>query len=115
MKIIVDGKRYGVTMEKNTLSESIAAMCPMTLDMNRSGGHEYYAALTGSVKTAGASQTSQVKRSGVYYFAAWNAFSLVFQDASIEPYSVHIIGQADSALADVLDNAQAKLKITIEE
>ena len=32
-EIIIDD--FSVTMEKNTLSESIAAMCPMTLDMNR--------------------------------------------------------------------------------
>ena len=90
-------------------------MCPVTLEMSRSGDHEYYAALPQKAKTDGAAETSLVRRGGVYYFAAWNAFSLEFTDENIAPYQVFVIGQAEEILSEVLKQAGNKLKATIEE
>ena len=115
MKITVDGKSYGVTLAQNALGESIAAMCPMKLMLSRSGEHEYYAALPGKAQTKGAAETSKVKRGGVYYFAAWNAFSLEFTDEDIEPYKVFEVGQMEEKLAALLETAGAKLTIAVEE
>ena len=115
MKITVDGKSYGVTLAQNALGESIAAMCPMTLTLSRSGNHEYYAALPDKAQTKGAEETSQVKRGGVYYFAAWNAFSLEFIDKDITPYKVFTVGQMEEKLAALLEAAGEKLTITVEE
>ena len=115
MKITVDGKNYGVTIEENALAKSIASMCPMKLTLSRSGEHEYYAALPGKAQTAGAVETSNVKRGGVYYFAAWNAFSLEFTDEDIAPYKVFAVGQMEEELAALLETAVAKLTITVEE
>ena len=115
MKITVDGKSYGVTLAQNALGESIAAMCPMKLMLSRSGEHEYYAALPGKAQTKGAAETSKVKRGGVYYFAAWNAFSLEFTDEDITPYKVFEVGQMEEELAALLETAGAKLTITVEE
>ena len=115
MKITIDGKHYGIALEKTALAESIAAMCPITLNMSRSGSHEYYAPLPQRAKTDGAPATSQVKRGGVYYFAPWNAFSLVFADMEIAPYKVSIVGQAEEALAASLEQTGGQLNITIEE
>ena len=115
MKIIVDGKRYSVTLEQNALGESVAAMCPMKLTLSRSGDHEYYAALPNKAQTKGAVETSNVKRGGVYYFAAWNAFSLEFTDEDIAPYKVFVVGQMEKELATMLETAGAKLNITLEE
>ena len=115
MKIIVDGKSYGVTLEQNALSQSVAAMCPMKLTFSRSGNHEYYAALPNKAQTKGAVETSNVKRGGVYYFAAWNAFSLEFTDEDIAPYKVFGVGQMEEELVAVLETAGAKLNFTLEE
>lgn len=115
MKITVDGKSYGVTLVQNALGESIAAMCPMKLTLSRSGEHEYYAALPSKAQTTGAAETSKVKRGGVYYFAAWNAFSLEFTDEDIAPYKVFKVGQMEEELAALLETAGAKLTITVEE
>ena len=115
MKITVDDKRYSVTLEQNALSESIAAMCPMKLTLSRSGEHEYYATLPNKAQTTSAAETSKVKRGGVYYFAAWNAFSLEFTDEDIAPYKVFKVGQMEEELAALLGMAGAKLTITVEE
>ena len=50
MRIVVDGKSYGVTLEQNALGESVTAMCPMKLTLSRSGEHKYYAALPNKAK-----------------------------------------------------------------
>ena len=115
MKITVGDKRYSVTLEQNTLSESIAAMCPMKLTLSRSGEHEYYAALPDKAQTTGATETSRVKRGGVYYFAAWNAFSLEFTDEDIAPYKVFTVGTMEEGLTSLLETAGAKLTVTVEE
>ena len=115
MRIVVDGRSYGVTLEQNALGESVTAMCPMKLTLSRSGEHEYYAALPGKAQTKGAADTSNVKRGGIYYFAAWNAFSLEFTDEDITPYKVFVVGQMEKELAAMLETAGAKLNITLEE
>lgn len=115
MKITIDGKSYGVTLAKKALGESIAAMCPLKLTLSRSGEHEYYAALPGKARTKGAEETSQVKRGGVYFFAAWNAFSLEFTDEDITPYKVFTVGQMEGKLASLLETAGEKLTIIVEE
>lgn len=99
---VLDGNEYSIELENNTLAGKIASLCPLKLDMRRSCAHEYYGTLPEITDPGEAKQTSAVRAGGVYYFDAWNAFSLVFQDADIRPYSVHKVGQAEPALADAL-------------
>lgn len=114
MRAVLDGKEYAITLEENSLAKEIAVLCPMELQMNRSGEHEYYGSLSQAVDVKQACQTSSVKAGGVYYFAAWKAFSLVFRDADIRPYSVHIVGTADESLIEALAQAGRSFNICIE-
>lgn len=114
MKVILDGREYAISLEDNTLTKEIAALCPMELSMSRSGGYEYYGTLIGSVDAKQARQTSVVQAGGVYYFAAWDAFSLVFRAADIRPYSVHIVGQAEDSLTEALAQAGRSVSIRLE-
>ena len=115
MKVILDGREYAISLEDNTLTKEIAALCPMELSMSRSGGHEYYGTLSGKLDAKQARQTSVVQAGGVYYFAAWNAFSLVFRAADIPPYSVHIVGQAEDSLTEALLNTGRSIAVRFEE
>lgn len=115
MKAIFDGKEYAITLEDNALAKEIAALCPVELSMSRSGGHEYYGTLSGKLDAKQAKETATVQAGGVYYFAAWNAFSLVFRDADIRPYSVHIVGQAEDSLTEALTNAGRSITVLFEE
>lgn len=114
MKVILDGKEYVISLEDNALAKEIAALCPVELSMSRSGGHEYYGTLTGIADASQAGQTSSVRAGGVYYFSAWNAFSLVFRDMDIHPYSVHILGHAEESLVEVLSRAERNIIIRLE-
>ena len=43
MKAILDGQEYPINLAESALSQEIVGLCPMELNMERSGGHEYYA------------------------------------------------------------------------
>ena len=43
MKAILDGQEYPINLAESVLTKEIAGLCPMELNMERSGGHEYYA------------------------------------------------------------------------
>ena len=114
MKLTINGQSYTVELEHNALGESVRAMCPVTLDMSRSGEHEYYAALPKKAATRGVAETAHVKRDCAYYFAAWNALALVFRDTEITPYKVHFVGRADG-ISELLEKAGSVLRVTLEE
>ena len=113
MKLTIDGQSLSVELEDNALGESVRAMCPVTLDMSRSGGHEYYAALPKKAAICGAAESAHVKRNCVYYFAAWNALALVFRDTEIAPYKVHLVGRADG-ISELLEKAGETLRVSLE-
>lgn len=114
MKAILDGQDYPINLAESTLSKEIANLCPMELTMERSGGHEYYARLPKTVKLHNAKSTSIVYRGGVYYFDAWNALALVFEDADICPYSVHVVGEMEGNLPQILKEAKNRIQIRFD-
>ena len=114
MKLTIDGQSFSVELENNALGESVRAMCPVTLDMSRSGEREYYAAAPKKAAIRGAAETAHVKRDCVYYFAAWNALALAFRDAEIAPYKVHFVGRAEG-ISELLEHAGGALRVTLEE
>lgn len=115
MKLKINGKVYSLQEESSALSSGILKSVPLRLTLARSGNHEYYGSLPAKVVTDDARQTSHVEAGGVYYFKAWNAFSLNFRDMDISPYQVHVIGKAEDALASVLEHAGSSLEVEITE
>ena len=113
MKLTINQQTFSVELENNALGKRIRAMCPLTLELARSGDHEYYAALPKKADTRSAAETDHVKRDGVYYFAAWNALALVFRDTDIAPWSVHLVGHADG-ISELLENAGGTVRMILE-
>jgi hypothetical protein len=54
-----------------------------------------------------------VEAGGVYYFRAWNAFSLNFRETDISPYKVYVIGKTDIQAAAELEKAGRSLTADI--
>ena len=115
MKLIIGGKVYTVQEERNALSKGILKSAPLHLTLSRSGDHEYYGSLPAKAVTADARQTSHVEAGGVYYFKAWNAFSLNFRDMDISPYQVYVIGKAEESLVHALEREGSTLEVEITE
>ena len=113
MKAIINDTVYSVILVDNALGSSFTAMIPLEIELSRSGGHEYYAALPKELNTDGARHVSKVKSNGVYYFKAWNALSLNFKDMDISPYEVHELGTIEGA-EEILENSGSKLIVKFE-
>ena len=115
MKLKIGGSIYEVQEEKSSLSDAVSALAPVSLTLSRSADHEYYGQLPENVDIKGARQTSHVEAGGIYYFQAWNAFSLNFREMDISPYKVYVIGKTDALTAAELEKADRSLTVDILE
>ena len=113
MKLKIGGSIYEVQEEKSALSDAVSALTPLSLTLSRSADHEYYGQLPKSVDVNGARQTSHVEAGCIYYFQAWNAFSLNFREMDISPYKVYVIGKTDARTAAELEKADRSLTVDI--
>ena len=112
MKLKIGSSIYKVQEEKSALSDAVSALAPVSLTLSRSADHEYYGQLSKNVDVNGARQTSHVEAGGIYYFQAWNAFSLNFREMDISPYKVYVIGKTDAQAAE-LEKAGRSLTVDI--
>ena len=113
MKIQINGTDYVVQTEDNETVTDIVAHLPMSMELVRYAGHEYYVTLPFTPREA-AAQTSKLGVGHVYYWGGGNAFVINFAEYDIAPYhSVHIGKIVDAAAVDVLGNASGKVAITV--
>lgn len=113
MKLELNNIIYEIQTEDSTLTREIQNLLPVTLTLTRSADHEYYSSLPQKAGTDGARLTSRVEAGGVYYFQAWNAFSLNFRDMDISPYQVHYVGKAGKDLAAALEASGRTITVTV--
>lgn len=73
MTIKVNETEYEVVLDHNETVKNIVENMPLTLDMVRYAGHEFYSELpfTPAFDQEG---TSEIKAGHVYYWDGWNAF-----------------------------------------
>ncbi len=113
MKLEFNNSIYEIQAEDSKLTCDIQHLLPVTLTLTRSADHEYYGSLPQKAGTDGARLTSRVEEGGVYYFQAWNAFSLNFRDMDISPYQVHYVGKAGKELAAALEASGRTITVTV--
>ena len=92
MELKLDGKSYTVKLNENKTVRDILDMLPLTLHLQRRGGHEYYDALPEKPEIAGVPMTSNAHAKGIYYYDGWTAFTVLFGGANISPFRVVHIG-----------------------
>lgn len=92
MKLMIDGKTYTIKLNENKTVRGILDMLPLTLHLQRHGGHEYYDALPKKPEIAGVPMTSNAHAKGIYYYDGWTAFTVLFGGANISPFRVVHIG-----------------------
>lgn len=112
--ITIDGTIYHAVLQENPIAETVAAMCPFTVNCTRSGEHEYYSALPKKAAAKGSPSTTNGHRNGLYYFEGWNAISLVFKDCDTAPYQINHIGDFEEDVSAALEKAGGTVKVTCE-
>lgn len=94
--INLDGKNYAAELEDNVTVRDILEGLPLSLDIQRYAGHEYYAELPFRPEFA-AERTSHIKAGHLYYWDGWNAFVINYEEYDITPYKVVHLGKINNA------------------
>ena len=115
MKILVDDKEYEIMADQSAICKSLNLMLPMTMQLSRSGEHEYYASLPRELNVTDAESTSHVKSGWLYYFKDWNAFALNFKEMDIAPYKVYVLAEISGGIENALQDAPGTIEIRVLE
>ena len=115
MKIVLNEKDYEIKGSDNEICKSLKTMLPLTMNLSRSGGHEYYTSLPQELDVTGAESTSHVKAGWLYYFKDWNACALNFKEMDIAPYKVYVIGEVSGGIENVLETAPGFIEVQVSE
>ncbi len=105
IQIKTNNKTYTAMLNDNCCVDDILNMLPMELELNRYAGHEYYSSLPEKPTIKGVAMTSDAHAGGLYYFNGWNAFTIVFENAHIDPYKVVHVGDVEKELIAYLASA----------
>lgn len=114
LKLTIKDSLYHAELKESVLARQIASMCPFEADYQRSTECEYYAKLPDNPSVTGDDKTSEVYKNKLYYFAGWNAFSIVFADSNIDPYEIVYLGKFKEDISKQLKNEDSSLHILCE-
>lgn len=114
INLTINGKTYAVKLNDNRTVEYILTMLPLELTLKRYAGHEYYGLLPEKPSIKGVAMTSDVHAGGLYYYDGWNAFTVLYGDAQIDPYKVVHLGDAVDDVISPLKTAGDTVKALIE-
>lgn len=116
MVIKLDGKNYTVKLEDNVTVRDILKKMPLSLNMQRYAGHEYYAELPFRPEFA-AEKTSHIEAGHLYYWDGWNAFVINYEESDISPYKVIQLGIVNNAedLCAYLRKTEENINVDVEK
>ena len=113
MKLQINGSDYIVQTEDNETVADIVAHLPLSLELVRYAGHEYYATLPFTPRES-ATQTSKLGAGYIYYWGGGNAFVVNFVDYDIAPYHSVPIGRiTDMSAVDVLRHSENNVPVMV--
>ena len=92
ISISIEGKNYSAELENNITIREIVKNLPLSLNMSRYAGHEFYSELSFRPEFA-PERTSHILPGHLYYWDGWNAFVINYEDSDISPYKVIHIGR----------------------
>lgn len=114
LRLTIDETVYHAELPDRTLARQIASMCPFEADYQRSAEGEYFTRLPDEVSISGCEKTTIAYKNKLYYFAGWNAFSIVFADCDIAPYEIVYLGDFQEDIANQLKNEGTAVHIICE-
>ena len=114
LKVTISGQVFHVKPVDDPMMAQVAAMCPLELEISRSGNHEYYGRLPRKADDGGSRQTSDAHRNELMYFGGWNCVSLLFEDVNVAPYGLVKLGDFEEDVASVLKKSGDTVSIRIE-
>lgn len=116
IKLTLDGREYTAVFNDNQTVADIIDMMPMELILQRYAGHEYYSELPKKPSVKEVPMTSVAHAGDICYFDGWNAFTVLFGDAYIDPFKVVLVGHVNEdilPLAEAGDMVAAKIEVIL--
>jgi len=117
MKLMIDGIAYTATMLENRVTDVLSFQGPIELQLRRYADQEYYAPLPKPFPISGIPTTSIVHMGGLYCYAGFGVFAILFEDAPLHPYEALHLGDINkdiiSHLAIAGNTVIAKIEIVV--
>ena len=85
-KFTINGNVYHADMIDNPLTREIAKHLPLSANYSRYTEHEYYTRLPFPTSDKNCKKEYETSPNEVWYFAGWNAFTLLFTGGNTYPY-----------------------------
>ena len=114
LKVTISGHVFYVKPVDDPMVAQVAAMCPMELEVSRSGNHEYYGRLPKKADDSKSRQTSEAHKNELMYFEGWNCLSLLFDDVNVAPYKLVKLGDFEEDISSLLKDSGASISKKIE-
>ena len=114
LKVTISGQVFHVKPVDDPMVAQIVAMCPMELEVSRSGNHEYYGRLPKKADDSKSRQISEANKNELMYFGGWNCLSLLFDDVNVAPYKLVKLGDFEEDVASLLRKSAGSISIIIE-
>ena len=114
LKVTISEQVFHVKPVDDSMVAQVAAMCPLELEISRSGNHEYYGRLPKKAVESKSRQTAIAHKNELMYFGGWNCLSLLFDDVNVAPYKLLKIGDFEEDVASILKDSGDSISIKIE-
>lgn len=115
IQVTINDKVYHANFIECKLTSSIVSMMPLTLNFTRALDREYYCQLPQKAGPADLKKTCDAHKNSLYYFEAWNAMSMFYNDANTSPDEIHNIGEYEEDISEFLKEQGDKLTIKFEK
>ena len=114
LKVTISEQVFHVKPVDESMVAQVVAMCPMEIEVSRSGNHEYYGRLPMKADDSKSRQTSKAHKNELMYFGGWNCLSLLFEDVNVAPYKLVKLGNFEEDISLFLKDSGGSLSIKIE-
>ena len=115
VQVTINDKVYHVNFINCKLTSSIVSMMPLTLNFTRALEREYYCQLPQKAGPVDLKTTFDAHKNSLYYFEAWNAMSMFYNDANTSPDEIYNIGEYEEDISECLKEQGDKLTIKFEK
>ena len=113
-RFTIGDRVFHAEMVDNDIVREVARHLPLEASYSRYAEHEYYTRLPFPTTDGNCKKEFDARKNEVWYFAGWNAFTILFGDCNTAPFEVVRLGEMEEDIASFLCNAGRSLRILCE-
>jgi len=114
IRLTIDGIAYSAKLNDSRLVELMALLSPLVMPLRRHADCEYYGVSGMQLPVQGMHLTTDGHAGGLYCYAGWGTFTVLFGDADFAPYEAVHLGDINEDILSHLKRASDTVTATIE-